>query len=157
MTGLTTTVVRGNSSLRSSVYTLILVTMSGHRCATWILLLMLTCMMGMRTAVVAYCLCMETVRFHGDCCCEHVAGPSSHDGCCPVETSGSCYSTHPDHSPSHNCDTVSECPGDLYFSFDHDSFLIPALRSFDLTGNLGGPGHPVAPPAPLWEMNGLGF
>ena len=94
---------------------------------TWLLLLMLTSMLSLRTTVLGYCLCTHTVLLTSECCChqadtEPCTGPehepeSTGESCC-AGTAAPCQDTEP-------------CPGDIFVTLDHDDFLPPSPRSVD--------------------------
>ena len=153
------------------VSTCMLRPMSGHKCATWLLLAMLVGMLCLRTTVVGYCLCTERLLLASACCCEIQDETANANQCCSVD---------PAHSPCEDspevaacgaaCDTIDQCPGDLYFSFEHDDFVPPTQRGLDfaspedatddlatapLFGQVLAPNHPLIlrDPPPQQSLN----
>jgi len=117
-----------------------------HKCAAWLLLIMLTSMLSLRTTVLGYCLCTDTLLLSGACCCEHQAGPDSVDDRGPTN----CDLSHGD-ACSKDCGNIESCPGDLYVSFEHDDFLAPSLRALD-SATTGPLLDDLPSPPALWHL-----
>lgn len=126
--------------------------MSLHTTAAWLLLLMLTSMASLRTTVLGYCLCTDTLLIASECCCHDSCQPPGHH-----DAFATCCSGH-DADPAHG-EGSAPCPGDIFVAFDHDDFLPPSSRGLDGdrtdTSSTPSPEPPATPSQllpPLWSL-----